>query len=60
MPIPQITPITKHRNSPNNPNKSLPTTSPLAPGIYVVAHGHALPFPGPIKDRERGTFVQPT
>lgn len=30
----------------------------LAPGIYCVAHGRALPFPGVVKDRERGTFVK--
>ena len=29
----------------------------LAPGIYSVAHGRALPFPGVRKDPERGTFV---
>jgi L-asparaginase len=29
----------------------------LAPGVYAVAHGRALKFPGVVKDRERGTFV---
>ena len=29
----------------------------LAPGIYCVAHGRALKFPGIQKDRDRGTFV---
>lgn len=28
----------------------------LAPGVYCVAHGRALRFPGVVKDRERGTF----
>ena len=28
----------------------------LPPGVYAVAHGRALPFPGVIKDRDRGTF----
>lgn len=28
----------------------------LAPGVYCVAHGRALKFPGVVKDRERGTF----
>lgn len=28
----------------------------LSPGVWVVAHGRALRFPGPIKDRTRGTF----
>lgn len=29
----------------------------LPPGIYCVAHGRALPFPGVAKDRNRGTFA---
>lgn len=29
----------------------------LAPGVYAVAHGRALAFPGVVKDRDRGTFV---
>lgn len=29
----------------------------LGPGVYCVAHGRALRFPGVRKDRERGTFV---
>jgi L-asparaginase len=29
----------------------------LVPGVYCVAHGRALPFPGVTKDRDRGTFV---
>lgn len=29
----------------------------LSPGVYCVAHGRALRFPGVAKDRERGTFV---
>jgi L-asparaginase len=31
----------------------------LAPGIYCVAHGRALAFPGVRKDLARGTFVKP-
>lgn len=31
----------------------------LPPGVYCVAHGRALPFPGVSKDRERGTFFRP-
>jgi L-asparaginase len=30
----------------------------LPPGVYCVAHGRALRFPGVRKDPERGTFVQ--
>jgi len=29
----------------------------LAPGVYCVAHGRALPLPGVRKDRELGTFI---
>jgi L-asparaginase len=29
----------------------------LAPGVYCVAHGRALAFPGVVKDHRRGTFV---
>lgn len=29
----------------------------LSPGVYCVAHGRALRFPGVRKDRDRGTFV---
>lgn len=29
----------------------------LSPGIYCVAHGRALRFPGVVKDRTTGTFV---
>lgn len=30
----------------------------LRPGVYCVAHGRALAFPGVVKDRIRGTFVK--
>lgn len=30
----------------------------LEPGVYVVAHGRVLRFPGVVKDREHGTFVR--
>lgn len=29
----------------------------VSPGVYCVAHGRALRFPGVYKDRTRGTFV---
>jgi L-asparaginase len=29
----------------------------LPPGVYAVAHGRALRFPGVMKDRDRSTFV---
>lgn len=33
-------------------------TGVLAPGVYCVAHGRALTFPGVRKDRDRRTFVR--
>ncbi len=30
----------------------------LEPGVYAVAHGRALRFPGVVKDVNRGTFVK--
>jgi hypothetical protein len=35
-------------------------TGVLPPGVYCVAHGRALPFPGVRKDDKRGTFVRDT
>ncbi|MCH2145777.1 MAG: asparaginase [Phycisphaerales bacterium] len=29
----------------------------LDPGVFCVMHGRVLPFPGVVKDRERGTFI---
>lgn len=40
-----------------NLTEAIFATSLLAPGVYVVAHGRALRFPGVHKDRARGTFV---
>lgn len=42
-----------------NLTESIFATAVLSPGIYCVAHGRALRFPGVIKDRERVTFVKP-
>ena len=33
-------------------------TGVLPPGVYCVAHGRALAFPGVVKDREGGRFVK--
>lgn len=41
-----------------NLTEALFAAGTLAPGVYCVAHGRALPFPGVTKDRERGTFVK--
>ncbi len=50
----------KRSDALQNLNEAIFATGVLGPGVYVVAHGRALKFPGPIKDRERGTFIIPT
>jgi L-asparaginase len=42
-----------------NLTEAIFATGVLAPGVYCVAHGRALAFPGVAKDRETGTFVKP-
>ena len=41
-----------------NLTEAIFATSVLPNGVYCVAHGRALAFPGVIKDRTRGTFVK--
>lgn len=41
-----------------NLTEALFATGVLGPGVWCVFHGRALPFPGVVKDRERGTFVR--
>ncbi|MFN7021267.1 MAG: asparaginase domain-containing protein [Phycisphaerales bacterium] len=40
-----------------NLTEAIFATGVLLPGVYAVAHGRVLKFPGVRKDRERGTFV---
>jgi L-asparaginase len=40
-----------------NLTEAIFATGVLAPGVYCVAHGRALAFPGVRKDYARGTFV---
>ena len=47
----------KRSDALQNLNESIFATGILEPGVWVVAHGRALKFPGPVKDRQRGTFV---
>ncbi|MEM7755966.1 MAG: asparaginase domain-containing protein [Planctomycetota bacterium] len=47
----------KRSDALQNLNESIFATNALEPGIYCVAHGRALRFPGVIKDYDRGTFV---
>lgn len=42
-----------------NLTEALLATALLQPGVYAVAHGRALAFPGVTKDRHAGTFVKP-
>ena len=41
-----------------NLTEALFATGVLQPGVWCVFHGRALPFPGVVKDRTRGTFVR--
>lgn len=49
----------KRSDALQNLNEAVFATGILGPGVYCVAHGRALAFPGVKKDRERGTFVKP-
>jgi len=46
----------KRSDALQNLTEAVFATGVLAAGVWVVAHGRALRFPGPVKDRERGTF----
>jgi L-asparaginase len=48
----------KQSDALQNLTEAIFATGILAPGIYCVAHGRVLPFPGIRKDPERGTFVR--
>jgi len=48
----------KRSDALQNLTEAIFSTGVLPPGIYSVAHGRALRFPGVRKDRERGTFVR--
>ena len=47
----------KRSDALQNLTESLLSASLLGPGVYAVAHGRALQFPGVVKDRGTGTFV---
>jgi L-asparaginase len=47
----------KHSDALQNLTEALFATGVLPPGVYCVAHGRALRFPGVRKDRERGSFT---
>ncbi len=47
----------KRSDALQNLTEALFAARAVAPGVYCVAHGRALRFPGVEKDRARGTFV---
>lgn len=47
----------KRSDALQNLNEAIFAAGVLEPGVYAVAHGRALRFPGVIKDLDRGTFV---
>lgn len=46
----------KRSDALQNLTEALFATGILPPGVYCVAHGRVLRFPGVVKDREQGTF----
>jgi L-asparaginase len=48
----------KRSDSLQNLTEAIFATGVMAPGVYAVAHGRALKFPGVDKDRTRGTFYK--
>ncbi len=48
----------KQSDALQNLTEAVFATGVLPPGVYAVAHGRALRFPGVVKNRERGTFVK--
>ena len=49
----------KRSDALQNLTEAVFATGVLPPGVYCVAHGRALRFPGVIKDRQASTFVKP-
>ncbi len=48
----------KRSDALQNLTEALLATDLADPGIYCVAHGRVLRFPGVVKDRESGTFIK--
>ncbi len=48
----------KRSDALQNLTESLLAVGVLAPGVYAVAHGRVLAFPGVVKDLALGTFVK--
>lgn len=47
----------KRSDALQNLTEAIFATGVLPAGVYCVAHGKALAFPGVVKDRDRGTFA---
>lgn len=47
----------KRSDALQNLTEAIFATGVLEPGVYCVAHGQALRFPGVVKDRSQGTFA---
>lgn len=47
----------KESDALQNLNEALFAAGMFEGGVWIAAHGRALQFPGPMKDRARGTFV---
>ncbi len=50
----------KQSDALQNLTEAIFATGVLPPGVYAVAHGRVLAFPGVVKDRQRGTFSKPS
>lgn len=48
----------KRSDALQNLTEAIFATGLLEPGVYCVAHGRSLRFPGVVKDRATGTFVR--
>ena len=48
----------KRSDALQNLNEAIFAVGVLSPGVYCVAHGRSLAFPGVKKDRDRGTFIK--
>lgn len=48
----------KQSDALQNLTEAIFATGVLSPGVYCVAHGRVLAFPGVRKDPERGTFIK--
>ena len=50
--------VMRHSDAMQNITEALLAVQIVAPGVHVAIHNKVLTFPGVVKDRARGTFVQ--